>query len=326
MTLNQLLVEMDGFKPAEGVVVVAATNVPEALDRALVRPGRFDRHVTVPNPDVEGRRAILEAHATKVRLAPGVDLRTIARGTPGFSGADLANLVNVAALAAAAAGAAEVDAPALEAARDRILMGAERKSAVVSERNRRLTAYHEGGHALVAVYTEGAHPLHKATVVPRGAALGMVTQLPESDDELSVSRRQLLARLDVAMGGRVAEELIYGEGGVTTGASSDLEAATRLARAMVTRYGMSERVGQVAIPYEDGGASLSSETRTMVEEEVRRLVSAAHARATKLLRARERELHALAAELIEKETLTGAQVRALLAKVGGGAPAAPEGV
>jgi ATP-dependent metalloprotease len=326
MTLNQLLVEMDGFKPAEGVVVVAATNVPEALDKALVRPGRFDRHVTVPNPDVEGRRAILEAHATKVRLAPGVDLRTIARGTPGFSGADLANLVNVAALAAAAAGAAEVDAPALEAARDRILMGAERKSAVVSERNRRLTAYHEGGHALVAVYTEGAHPLHKATVVPRGAALGMVTQLPEADDELSVSRRQLLARLDVAMGGRVAEELIYGEGGVTTGASSDLEAATRLARAMVTRYGMSERVGQVAIPYEDGGASLSSETRTMVEEEVRRLVSAAHARATKLLRARERELHALAAELIEKETLTGAQVRALLAKVGGGAPAAPEGV
>jgi ATP-dependent metalloprotease len=177
--------------------VIAATNFPESLDKALVRPGRFDRHVVVPNPDVEGRRQILEAHFKGVKAAPGVDLRAIAKGTPGFSGADLANLVNVAALRAASQGAAAVDAAALEYAKDRILMGAERKSAVLSEKNRRLTAYHEGGHALVAMYTEGAHPLHKATVVPRGMALGMVMQLPESDDETSVSRRQLLAKLDV---------------------------------------------------------------------------------------------------------------------------------
>lgn len=311
MTLNQLLVELDGFKPSEGVIVVAATNFPESLDKALVRPGRFDRHVVVPNPDVKGRSQILEAHFKGIKKAGDVDLKTIARGTPGFSGADLANLVNIAALRAASQGATCVDMSALEYAKDRILMGAERKSAVISEKNRKLTAYHEGGHALVALYTDGAHPVHKATVVPRGVALGMVMQLPESDDETSITRRQLLAKLDVAMGGRAAEELIFGAADVTTGASSDLEQATRLARAMVTKYGMSDLVGQVAIAYDDMG-NLSSETRALVESEVKKLVTAAHERAQMILKKHEKELHTLAKELIEKETLTGSQIKSLL--------------
>lgn len=311
MTLNQLLVELDGFKTSEGVIVVAATNFPESLDKALVRPGRFDRHVVVPNPDVKGRSQILEAHFKGIKRSGDVDLNTIARGTPGFSGADLANLVNIAALRAASQGAASVDMQALEYAKDRILMGAERKSAVISEKNRKLTAYHEGGHALVALYTDGAHPVHKATVVPRGVALGMVMQLPESDDETSITRRQLLAKLDVAMGGRAAEELIFGAADVTTGASSDLEQATRLARAMVTKYGMSDLVGQVAIAYDDMG-NLSSETRALVESEVKKLVTAAHERAQNILKRHEKELHTLAKELIEKETLTGRQIKELL--------------
>ncbi|PSC71547.1 ATP-dependent zinc metalloprotease FTSH mitochondrial [Micractinium conductrix] len=325
MTLNQLLVELDGFKPSEGVIVIAATNFPESLDKALVRPGRFDRHVVVPNPDVEGRRQILEVHFEKIPRAPDVDLKVIAKGCPGFSGADLANLVNVAALKAARDGSEAVGMADLEYAKDRIIMGAERKSAVISEKNRRLTAYHEGGHALVALYTDGAHPVHKATVVPRGMALGMVMQLPETDDETSVSRRQLLAKLDVCMGGRVAEEIIFGERDVTTGASSDLEQATRLARAMVTRYGMSDRVGQISINYEDDGRSLSSETRALVEEEVKTLLSAAYARAKHVLRQHEKELHALAQELIDKETLTGQQIKELLLRVNGKAPSAGRG-
>ena len=309
MTLNQLLVEMDGFKSSEGVIVIAATNFPESLDKALVRPGRFDRHVVVPNPDVKGRSQILESHFKGIKKAADVDLTTIARGTPGFSGADLANLINIAALRAASEGAKAVDMQALEYAKDRILMGAERKSAVISEKNRKLTAYHEGGHALVALYTDGAHPVHKATVVPRGMALGMVMQLPESDDETSVTRKQLLAKLDVAMGGRAAEELIFGAADVTTGASSDLEQATRLARAMVTKYGMSDLVGQVAIGYEDlATGKISSETRALVESEVKKLLTAAHQRAVGILKAHEKELHTLAKELIEKETLSGRQI------------------
>lgn len=313
MTLNQMLVELDGFKPSEGVIVIAATNFPESLDKALVRPGRFDRHVVVPNPDVEGRRQILEVHSAKIPMAADVNLMVIAKGTPGFSGADLANLVNVAALKAARDGQRRVDMSSLEYAKDRIIMGAERKSAVISEKNRKVTAYHEGGHALVALYTDGAHPVHKATVVPRGMALGMVMQLPETDDETSVSRRQLLAKLDVAMGGRVAEEIIFGEANVTTGASSDLDHATRLARAMVTKYGMSDKIGQVAISYEDSG--LSSETRALVEAEVKRLVTAAYDRANKVLKAHEAELHALATELLDKETLSGSQIKELVGRV-----------
>lgn len=313
MTLNQLLVELDGFKPSDGVIVVAATNFPESLDKALVRPGRFDRHVAVPNPDVKGREAILEAKfkGAGVPRDPDADLRVVARGTPGFSGADLANLVNLAALDAARAGAKAVAARHLDAARDRIMMGAERKSAALSPANRKLTAYHEGGHALVALWTEGAHPLHKATIVPRGQALGMVTQLPDDgDDGTSVTRRQLLARLDVAMGGRVAEELVFGSGAVTTGASSDLEQATGLARAMVTKFGMSDKLGAVSIQYDSAG--LSPEMRAAVEAEVRALLSAAHDRASTLLKKHEKDLHALAAELLEKETLSGGEIAELV--------------
>jgi ATP-dependent metalloprotease len=322
MTLNQLLVELDGFKPAEGVIVVAATNFAEVLDKALVRPGRFDRHVVVPAPDVAGRVAILEQHLKAVPVAKDVDLRVIARGTPGFSGADLANLVNNAALHSAKAGGVAVDMAAMEAARDRILMGAERKSAAISEGARRLTAYHEGGHALVAVHTRGADPVHKATIVPRGSALGMVTQLPE-EDHVSASRRQMLARLDVCMAGRAAEALIFGEDDVTSGASSDLRQATSLARAMVTRYGMSEKVGAVALDYEGGGGAgggdaLSGETRALVEAEVRRLVEGAAERARSVLVKHEAQLHALAGELLERETLSGADILALVERVGGG--------
>lgn len=317
-TLNQLLVELDGFKASEGVICVAATNFPESLDKALIRPGRFDWHVTVPNPDVKGRTEILASHFKDIPRAQDVDLSVIARGTPGFSGADLANLVNIAALKAARDNAVNVTHAALEFAKDRILMGAERKSAVISAEGRRLTAYHEGGHALVAMHTAGAHPVHKATIVPRGMALGMVMQLPEAADEHSVSRQQLLAKLDVAMGGRVAEELIFGAADVTTGASSDLEQATRLAQAMVTRYGMSESVGKVSINYDDMGQTLSSETRATVEREVKRLLAAAYERASNILTTHQNELHALAQELLDKESLTGKEIKELLANMKAG--------
>ncbi|PNW73682.1 hypothetical protein CHLRE_13g568400v5 [Chlamydomonas reinhardtii] len=310
MTLNQMLVELDGFKATEGIIVVAATNFAEVLDKALVRPGRFDRHIVVPNPDVEGRKSILETHMAKIPKSADLDLGVIARATPGFSGADLANVVNVAALHAAKSGLKEVGMRSMEYARDRIIMGAERKSAAISEKSRRLTAYHEGGHALVALLTEGADPVHKATIVPRGMALGMVSQLPE-EDATSMSRRQMMARLDVCMGGRVAEELIFGHDDVTTGASSDLRMATQLARAMVTKYGMSDKLGQVALDYDDSHA-MSSETRAAVEEEVRKLVQGAYDRAKAVLTRHEPQLHKLAAELLDKETLSGEQIRTSL--------------
>src|SRR5690606_33867020 len=241
-TLNQLLVEMDGFEPNEGIILIAATNRPDVLDPALLRPGRFDRQVVVPNPAIVGREQILRVHMRKVPLAQDVDARIIARGTPGFSGADLSNLVNEAALLAARRGRKLVSMAEFEAAKDKVMMGAERRSMVMSEEEKRLTAYHEGGHALVALHCPASDPIHKATIIPRGRALGMVMRLPERD-HISYSKEKMEADLAVAMGGRVAEEVIFGSDKVTSGASSDISHATRLARAMVTRYGFSEKLG-----------------------------------------------------------------------------------
>ncbi|KAI5077216.1 hypothetical protein GOP47_0007040, partial [Adiantum capillus-veneris] len=309
MTLNQLLVELDGFKQNEGIIVLAATNFPQSLDTALVRPGRFDRRAVVPNPDVEGRRQILESHMSKVKTSDNVDLMLIARGTPGFSGADLANLVNIAALKAAMDGVKSVGLAELEYAKDKILMGSERKSAYIAPESKRATAYHEAGHALVALYTDGSLPIHKATVVPRGASLGMVVQLPEKDQS-SLSRKQMLAKMDVCMGGRAAEELVFGDDGVTTGAWSDFKAASGIARGMVTEYGMSKAVGPVA----NANSLMSMETQLLVETEVKELLQRAYDNAKNILKTHEEELHMLANTLLERETMSATEIKELLAQ------------
>jgi len=311
MTLNQLLVEMDGFQQNTGVIVLAATNFPEALDRALVRPGRFDTNVVVPLPDVRGRSQILALYAKPIPLEAGVDLETIARATPGFSGADLANLMNVAALRASHLEKKKVTMADLEYACDKIRMGAERKSAVISPENLKLTAYHEGGHALVALHTPGAQPIHKATIVPRGNTLGMVAYLPEKD-QLNLTREQMLAHIDICMGGRIAEELIFGKESVTTGASSDLQQATSMARNMITKYGMSETIGPVY--HSDSQLDkLSTHSREAVEKEVRELCQKAETNARKILSEHSKDLHLLAQGLLQYETLSWTDIKEVLA-------------
>ena len=320
-TLNQLLVEMDGFEANEGVIIVAATNRPDVLDPALLRPGRFDRQVVVPRPDIDGRVKILEVHMKKVPLAPDVDGRVIARGTPGFSGADLANLVNEAALLAARRGKRLVAMQEFEDAKDKVMMGTERKSMVMTEDEKKMTAYHEAGHAIVAVHEPASDPIHKATIIPRGRALGMVMRLPERDS-YSYHRDKMHANLAVSMGGRVAEELIFGHDKVSSGASSDIQYATSLARDMVTQWGMSEEMGP--LQYEErnesylgyGGSqrsAMSDETAKKIDAEIRKLVEGGHSRATGLLKKHNKQLHLLANALLEFETLSGDEIKSLLA-------------
>ncbi|CAH9069947.1 unnamed protein product [Cuscuta europaea] len=305
-TLHQLLVEMDGFEQNEGIILMAATNLPDILDPALTRPGRFDRHIVVPNPDVRGRQEILELYLKDKPVDSDVDANAIARGTPGFNGADLANLVNIAAIKAAVDGAEKLTSLQLEFAKDRIMMGTERKTMFLSEESKKLTAYHESGHAIVAMNTEGAHPIHKATIMPRGSALGMVTQLP-SNDESSISKKQLLARLDVCMGGRAAEELVFGVDHVTTGASSDLHTATELAQYMVSSCGMSDTIGPVHIK-----ERASAEMQSRIDAEVVKLLREAYDRVKNLLKKHEKALHALANALLEYETLSSDEIKRIL--------------
>ncbi|KAE8717472.1 ATP-dependent zinc metalloprotease FTSH 4 [Hibiscus syriacus] len=290
----------------KGIILMAATNLPDILDPALTRPGRFDRHIVVPNPDVKGRQEILELYLQDKPLSDDVDVKAIARGTPGFNGADLANLVNIAAIKAAVEGANKLTASQLEHAKDRILMGTERKTMFLSEESKKLTAYHESGHAIVAFNTEGALPIHKATIMPRGSALGMVTQLP-STDETSISKKQLLARLDVCMGGRVAEELIFGQDHITTGASSDLHTATELAQYMVSNCGMSDAIGPVNIKERP-----SSEMQSRIDAEVVKLLREAYDRVKALLKKQEKALHELANALLEYETLNAEEIKRIL--------------
>jgi len=320
-TLNQLLVEMDGFEDNEGVILIAATNRPDVLDPALLRPGRFDRRVIVSNPDIIGREKILKVHVVKVPLAPDVDLRVIARGTPGFSGADLANLVNESALLAARRGKLLVTQIEFEDAKDKVMMGSERRSMVMSEDEKKLTAYHEAGHALVAVKQPTSDPIHKATIIPRGRALGMVMRLPERD-QLSVTKEKMKADIAVAMGGRVAEEMTFGIDRVTSGASSDIKMATSLARAMVTQYGMSDKLGPLS--YGDNEEevflghsvtrtqNLSDQTQKLVDSEIFALVEEGLTTARSVLSEFESGLKIIAQSLLEYETLTGDEIIDLL--------------
>ncbi len=320
-TLNQMLVEMDGFESNEGVIIIAATNRPDVLDPALLRPGRFDRQVVVPNPDVLGREKILRVHMRKVPLASDVDPKVIARGTPGFSGADLANLVNEAALLAARTGRRTVGMHEFESAKDKVMMGAERRSLVMSEDEKKMTAFHEGGHALVAMHSPECDPVHKATIIPRGRALGLVMSLPEGD-RYSKNKAKLLAELAMAMGGRVAEELIFGADKVSNGASGDIKMATSQARRMVTEWGMSEALGMIAYGSNDQevflghsvtqSKHLSEETARLIDVEIRRIIDEAYAKAKVILTENLAELHLLAQGLLEYETLSGDEIKLLI--------------
>jgi cell division protease FtsH len=322
-TLNQLLVEMDGFETNEGIILIAATNRPDVLDPALLRPGRFDRQVVVGNPDILGREAILKVHIKKITVGPDVKLRTIARGTPGFSGADLANLINESALLAARKNKRVVTMVDVEEAKDKVMMGAERRSMVMNEDEKKLTAYHEGGHAIVALNEKVSDPIHKATIIPRGRALGMVMRLPERD-QLSVTREKMYSDIAVAMGGRIAEELIFGHDKVTSGASSDIDMATKMAKNMVTRYGMSKELGPLAYAENEEeiflGRSvtrtqnMSEETSKKVDSEVKKIVEAGYDRAKKVLTEKIDDLHKIAKALLVYETLTGDEIRDLMLK------------
>lgn len=318
-TLNQLLVEMDGFETNEGVILVAATNRPDVLDPALLRPGRFDRQITVPLPDIKGREQILKVHMSKLPLTPDIEVQVIARGTPGFSGADLANLVNEAALIAARHNKKMVAMGDFEEAKDKVMMGPERRSMVMSEAEKKLTAYHESGHAIVGIHNEHSDPIHKATIIPRGRALGMVVRLPEND-RFSMAKNRLLADLEVAMGGRIAEAMIFGEGNVTTGASSDIKSATEIAYRMVTEWGMSDKLGPLR--YNSGSQDMyaspgtqkhfSDSTAQAIDEETKRIVETAYKNAEKILNKHLDQLHLLAQSLLEHETLTGDEIKGLL--------------
>ncbi|MDX2275236.1 MAG: ATP-dependent zinc metalloprotease FtsH [Hyphomonadaceae bacterium] len=320
-TLNQLLVEMDGFEANEGIILIAATNRPDVLDPALLRPGRFDRQVVVPNPDVAGREKILRVHTRNVPVAQGVDLKVIARGTPGFSGADLANLVNEAALLAARRGKRVVTGKEFEDAKDKVMMGAERRSMVMTQSEKELTAWHEGGHAIVALNVPESDPVHKATIIPRGRALGMVMQLPEGD-KYSMNYTQMTSRLAVMMGGRVAEELHFGKDKITSGASSDISAATRLARMMVTRWGYSDELGYVA--YGDNNdevflgmqvnrtQNVAEATAQKIDSEVKRLVDEGYQTAKRILTEKAEDHRRLSEALLEYESLSGEEIAMVL--------------
>ena len=319
-TLNQLLVEMDGFEANEGIIIIAATNRPDVLDPALLRPGRFDRQVVVPVPDIDGREKILAVHMKKLPLAPDVNPRTIARGTPGFSGADLANLCNEAALLAARRNKRLVAMQEFEDAKDKVMMGAERRSMVMTEDEKKMTAYHEAGHALVSLNEPASDPIHKATIIPRGRALGMVMRLPERDS-YSYHRDKMHANLAVAMGGRVAEEIIFGHDKVSSGASGDIQYATDLARNMVTKWGMSDKLGPLQYEQsQEGYLGMGQTARTMggaetnklIDAEIKDLVENGLKRATEILTDQEDKLHLLAQAMLEYETLTGEEIDQLM--------------
>ena len=330
-TLNQLLVEMDGFEGQEGIIIIAATNRPDVLDKALLRPGRFDRQIEVPYPDIQGREKILEVHMRGKPIAADVDVKYVARGTPGFSGADLANLVNEAALLSARRNKLKITMREFEDARDKVMMGAERRTLAMTDEEKAMTAYHEAGHAIVGLNMPGSLPIHKATIIPRGRALGMVQYLPERD-QISQSREEMIARMAMAMGGRAAEEIKFGHDKVTSGASSDIEHVTRIATAMVTEYGLSDEIGPIAykdtdqqsfMPGIGRGSSISPETARKIEDEIRKLITTAHDTARNILKKKKKDWEALAQALLEYETLSGEEIRVLLED--GTPPKRPDG-